>query len=39
MGPKVVGIAIVGILRFPLWEFQDKMPFGCGPHGERHRLI
>jgi hypothetical protein len=24
----------VGNLGTPIWESQDKMPFGCGPHGE-----
>jgi hypothetical protein len=30
--PKVTGVPTLGIMR--LWEFWDKMPFGCGPHGE-----
>ncbi len=23
----------------PLWESRDKMPFGCGPHGEAHSIL
>ncbi len=30
---KVVGIPIMGISRLPR-KFQDKKPFGCGPHAE-----
>jgi len=38
-GPKVVGVPILGILGLPIWESRDKMPFGCGPHGEAQSII
>jgi hypothetical protein len=22
-----------------IWESQDKMPFGCGPHGEANNIL
>jgi hypothetical protein len=30
---KVQGVPILGIPGFPSWESQDKMTFGCSPHG------
>jgi hypothetical protein len=28
-----------GSFRTPLWESQDKKSFGCGCHGEAHRIL
>ncbi len=37
-GPKVVGDPTFGI-RTPIWESQDKMPFGCEPRGKTHSIL
>jgi hypothetical protein len=41
---KVIWLQIRGSLNFgnfgtPTWESQDKMPFGCGPHGEAQNIL
>jgi len=39
---KVVGSPISRIskfLRFPTWESQDKMIFGCRPSGQAQRIL
>jgi hypothetical protein len=30
---KMAGILILKISRLPIWEFQEKMAFGCNSHG------
>jgi hypothetical protein len=37
--PKVVRVLTRGISGTPTWESQDKMPFGCGIHGEAHSIL
>jgi hypothetical protein len=34
MGPQSRGNPSCGNFETPIWESQDKMPFGCGPCGE-----
>jgi len=28
-----------GNFKTPTWEFRDKKPFGCGPHGEAYSIL
>jgi hypothetical protein len=32
--PKVIRVLISKISGLPTWESQDKMTFGCRPHGQ-----
>jgi len=34
MGPQSRGNPNFGNFGTLIWESKDKMPFGCGPHGE-----
>jgi hypothetical protein len=36
---KIVGVPISRISRLPTWESQDKMTFGCKPHGEAQIIL
>jgi uncharacterized membrane protein len=36
---KIVGVPILGILGLPSWESQDKITFGCRPHGQTHGIL
>jgi hypothetical protein len=37
--PKVVGVSTLGISGLSFWESRDKVPFGCGPHGEAQNIL
>jgi len=37
--PKVVKVLILGISGLLAWETQDKMTFGCNPHGQAQRIL
>jgi hypothetical protein len=36
---KVMGDVISGISGLPIWEFWEKMTFGCKPHGQAWRIL
>jgi hypothetical protein len=38
MGPQSRGSPNFGNFGTPIWESQDKMPFGCGPYGEAQKV-
>jgi hypothetical protein len=39
MGPQSCGSPNFENFKTPIWEFQDKMPFGCGPRGEAQSIL
>ncbi len=38
MRPRSRGNPNFGNFETPIWESRDKMPFGCGPHGEAQSI-
>jgi len=39
MGPQSHKNPNFGDFKTPTWESRNKMPFGCGPHGEAHSIL
>jgi hypothetical protein len=39
MGPQICRSPNFGNFGTPIWESQDKMPFGCGPRGKAHNIL
>jgi hypothetical protein len=37
--PQSCGSPNFGNFETPIWESQEKMPIGCGPHGEAQSII
>jgi hypothetical protein len=39
IAPQSRGSSNLGNFGTPIWESQDKKPFGCGPHGEAQSIL
>jgi len=39
MGPQSCRSPNFGNFETPIWDSQDKMPFGCGPRGEAQSIL